>query len=248
MGSRKSTREKSEHARWYKRPFDLTILVAAHLLLLPIWVVLWTVIPLAILLDTGRPIFYRQRRLTRNGRQFYVLKFRTMVKDAEKMTGAVWATQSDPRVTRVGRLLRSLALDEMPQVINILRGELSFVGPRPERPELYEQFDATVPGFRERLRVSPGLTGLAQVFGKYDSPPRVKLRYDRIYVRRMSLVLDLRLLFLSAWVTLMGRWESREQKFGVRSRKKVRAAGYRAPSPGLEPASESPSELKKHSA
>jgi lipopolysaccharide/colanic/teichoic acid biosynthesis glycosyltransferase len=130
-----------------------------------------------------------------------------MVQDAEKYTGAVWATDNDPRITPVGRVLRWTALDELPQVLNMWKGEMSLVGPRAERPELHEQFVQEVPGFERRLQVRPGLTGLAQVLGAYNLHPSEKLRYDLEYIQRMSLWLDLKLLVLSVRNTLLARWD-----------------------------------------
>jgi lipopolysaccharide/colanic/teichoic acid biosynthesis glycosyltransferase len=125
-----------------------------------------------------------------------------MIVDAEQTTGPIWAPAHDRRITSVGRVLRRLRLDEMPQVINVFRGEMSLVGPRPERPELVEVFCRDLPEFEQRLRVRPGIAGLAQVMGKYATPPRHKLRYDNLYIRSMSPWLDLRLLVLSAWAAL----------------------------------------------
>jgi len=135
-----------------------------------------------------------------------------MVKDAERSTGAILAEENDPRVTRIGRLLRATALDELPQVINILRGDMSFVGPRAERPELMEKFTKDCAEFPKRLTVRPGLTGMAQIYGKYDSPPAEKLRYDLAYIERMNPWLDIKLLFFSLYITFRGKWESREKK------------------------------------
>ena len=191
----------------YKRGFDLVILVFAHLLFLPVVLAVWTLIPLAIWLEDRGPVFYTQRRAGKGGRIFDL--FRSMVVDAEQMTGAVWAEEDDPRVTRVGRFLRSRALDELPQIINVWRGELSLVGPRPERPELVARFIQETPEFSRRLEVRPGLTGTAQVYGRYASRPRNKLRYDTLYIRAMSPGLDLKLLFMSAIVTLRAKWQAR---------------------------------------
>ena len=166
-----------------------------------------------IYLEDGRPIFYFQRRVGKGGRVFKAIKFRSMVKDAEKYTGPVWAKENDARVTRVGRLLRATALDELPQVLNILKGDMSFVGPRPERPELMRKFSQEIPDFPLRLKVRPGLTGPAQVYGNYDSHPRKKLRYDLFYIKNMSPWFDIKLLFLSLYVTLKGKWETRSRKF-----------------------------------
>ena len=171
--------------------------------------VVWTLIPLAIWLEDRGPIFYTQRRAGKGGRIFDLFKFRSMVVNAEQITGAVWADDHDPRVTRVGRFLRARALDELPQIINVWRGELSLVGPRPERPELVARFIQETPEFSRRLEVRPGLTGPAQVYGRYASRPRNKLRYDTLYIRTMSPWLDLKLLFMSVIVTLRAKWQAR---------------------------------------
>jgi lipopolysaccharide/colanic/teichoic acid biosynthesis glycosyltransferase len=188
------------------------VLAGAHILLFPLWAFLWALIPLLIWLKHGPPIFYAQERLGLRGKIFKTLKFRSMVKDAERDTGAIWAGENDPRVTGLGRILRATALDELPQVINILRGEMSFVGPRAERPELSQRFTDELVDFRKRLVVRPGLTGMAQIYGKYDSSPAEKLHYDLLYIERMNPWLDIRLLLLSLLVTLRGKWESREKK------------------------------------
>ena len=151
---------------------------------------------------------YTQRRVGLGGREFRVFKFRSMIRHAEAEAGPVWASKRDPRITRVGRFLRARALDELPQVINLWIGDMSLVGPRPERPELVEAFARDMPEFRRRLRVRPGLTGLAQVFGRYASTPRDKLRYDMLYIQRMSAWLDIKLLFMSVMATVRGRWQS----------------------------------------
>lgn len=196
----------------YKRFLDLSVLFLAHLLLSPIWVFLWIFIPLSIWLEDGNPILYVQERVGLNGKPFRAFKFRSMVKDAEKDIGAVWAEENDPRVTRLGRILRATALDELPQVINILKGDMSFIGPRAERRELIQKFNKGVPNFSKRLMVRPGLTGMAQIYGKYDSPPAEKLNYDLQYIAKMNPWLDIKLLLLSLNVTFRGKWESREKK------------------------------------
>lgn len=186
----------------YKRPFDLAIIILAHLLLFPLLLILWIGIPLVIWVGDRGPAFYLQERVGRSGRRFNVIKFRTMILDAESRTGPVWAAERDSRTTRIGRILRILHLDELPQVINILKGDMSVVGPRPERPELVERFSQDVPGFSERLRVRPGVAGLAQVRGTAQTRPRDKLRYDNLYIETLSPWMDIKLLFLSVWVVL----------------------------------------------
>lgn len=137
---------------------------------------LWFIFSLAIKLEDRGSIFYSQERVGKDGKIFKVFKFRSMVNDAEKHTGAVWTRENDPRVTKIGKILRASAMDELPQLWNILKGEMSFVGPRAERPELVNNFVKDVPNFNGRLLVRPGLTGLAQIYGKYDTDPKNKLR------------------------------------------------------------------------
>ena len=177
----------------YKRQFDLTLVTLALVLLGPLWLLLVPGIALAILLEDGGTVLYRQRRLGAGGRVFTILKFRTMVPDAEAATGPVWARRRDPRITRVGRVLRRLHLDELPQIVNVLRGEMSLVGPRPERPELAARIERELPEFRERLRVRPGIAGLAQTMSDGSASPRHKLGYDNAYISRMSPWLDIAL-------------------------------------------------------
>ena len=177
----------------YKRPFDLALLGLALVLPAPLWLVLGTVIMIAIRLEDGGPALYCQARLGRGGTVFRILKFRTMAVDAEAATGPVWAERGDPRVTRVGRMLRRFHLDELPQAVNVLRGEMSLVGPRPERPELAARIEREVPGFSARLRVRPGIAGLAQANGAGWREPALKLHYDLLYIDAMGPWLDLKL-------------------------------------------------------
>jgi lipopolysaccharide/colanic/teichoic acid biosynthesis glycosyltransferase len=181
---------------------------------------LWALIAAAIKLDSPGPVFYGQARVGERGRLFQVLKFRSMVADAEKESGPVQATERDPRVTRVGRILRATAMDELPQLWNIFRGDMSFVGPRALRPEEIEVDGGgvqvpiqAVPGFAERCAVPPGLTGIAQIYAPRDVTRRQKFRFDRLYIRRQSWGLDVRLILLSFWITARGSWEARERKF-----------------------------------
>ena len=177
----------------YKRPFDLAVVVAALLLLSPFWLLAGVAIALAIRIEDGGPVLYRQTRLGRGGRPFRILKFRTMVVGAEDGTGPVRAARRDARVTAVGRLLRRFHLDELPQVVNVLKGEMSLVGPRPERPALAARFERETPGFARRLRVRPGVMGLAQASSSYHWSPRRKLQYDQLYIDAMGPWLDLRI-------------------------------------------------------
>jgi lipopolysaccharide/colanic/teichoic acid biosynthesis glycosyltransferase len=162
-------------------------------------------IALAIWLDSGRPIFFRQVRRGRAGREFVMFKFRTMVPDAERETGPKWSTAGDPRITRTGRLLRKLRLDELPNLVNVLRGEMSLVGPRPERPEIVRLLVREIPFYRSRLIVRPGLTGWAQVnhpYGDSVEDAVQKLEYDLYYLKHRSMLFDLRILLRTAGTVL----------------------------------------------
>jgi len=169
---------------------------------------LWLVIGTAILLDDGWPILYSQSRVGRGRRVFPLYKFRSMIKDAEKHSGAVLAAENDPRITRVGRILRKAALDEIPQLISIFRGDMSWVGPRPERPEFVREFLRGIPDYGLRYQVRPGLTGLAQVYARYYTDAADKLKYDLCYIRNRSLWLDFKLFVRSWLITSKGRWDS----------------------------------------
>ena len=153
---------------------------------------------LAVLVFSGRPIFYTQERLGINGHVFNIQKFRTMIVDAERDTGPVWAEKNDPRVTRFGRILRYTSIDEVPQLFNIIRGEMSLVGPRPERPELTKQFEIEIPHFADRLNALPGLAPLSHVLGDSFTSPRRRLKYDLIYIENMSAAFDTYILFMTA--------------------------------------------------
>jgi lipopolysaccharide/colanic/teichoic acid biosynthesis glycosyltransferase len=198
-----------------KRVFDVGLAGAGLGLSWP----LWLVIAVLVKLDDGGPVFYAQPRVGRGGVPFSSLKFRSMRADADARFGPRQATAADARVTRVGRVLRATAMDELPQLWNILRGDMSFVGPRALMPEEIEAGGlASVPlarirGYEARHRVRPGLTGLAQVYADRDLPRRQKFRYDLLYIRRRSFAVDLRLVALSVWITLRGRWERRGPKF-----------------------------------
>ena len=184
---------------YYKRPFDIAVIALAFFALLPVWVLLAVGIPIAIWLEDRGPALYAQRRLGRAGRTFNLLKYRTMVVDAERQTGPVLAGPRDDRVTLVGRALRRFHLDELPQIVNILAGDMSLVGPRPERPELIDRLREKIPGFSRRLLVRPGIAGLAQLRASYHVHPRDKLRYDELYIATMGPLMDLKLLVLCVW-------------------------------------------------
>ena len=176
-----------------KRAMDILISAIVLLILSP----LMLLIAAAIKLEDGGPVFFRQKRLTRNGREFDILKFRSMVVDAEKYAGAVLATDNDPRITRVGRIIRPFRLDELPQLINILKGDMSIVGPRPERKVIADEYCKDIPEFAYRLKVRGGLTGYAQIYGKYNTTAYDKLRLDLMYIENYSLLLDIKLMILT---------------------------------------------------
>ena len=198
-----------------KRALDVTLSGVGLVASAP----LWAVIALMIKLEDGGPVFYGQQRSGLNGVPFEVRKFRSMIPDAEANVGAVQATANDPRITRIGRLLRATAMDELPQLWNIFRGDMSFTGPRALRPGeievcgrgVVEKLE-DVPGFAERSSVRPGLTGIAQIYAPRDITRRWKFRYDLLYVRRQSFWLDVRLIMLSFWITFRGTWEARGSK------------------------------------
>ncbi|HEX5215702.1 MAG TPA: sugar transferase [Vicinamibacterales bacterium] len=199
-----------------KRALDVVLSGAGLIGSMPVW----AIAAAAIKLEDGGPVFFGQERVGLGGRVFYVWKFRSMIPDAEAKVGALQASAHDPRVTRVGRLMRATAMDELPQLWSIFKGDMSFVGPRALRPgEIEVRGDGRmealedVPGFAERCRVAPGLTGVAQIFAPRDIPRRQKFRYDRVYIRRRSFLLDVRLILLSFWITFRGTWEARGQKF-----------------------------------
>jgi len=198
-----------------KRVFDFTFSLFGMILSLPVWLL----ISLAILIEDGWPILYSQDRMGKDCRIFKILKFRSMVKEAERYTGPIQAGKDDSRVTRVGRVLRVLAMDELPQLVNILRGNISFVGPRALRPEEKEVWGSSskriydYPHFQERSKTEPGLTGIAQVFAPRDIPREEKFKYDAWYIRNQSFWLDIYIIILSFLITFKGKWELRKNKF-----------------------------------
>jgi lipopolysaccharide/colanic/teichoic acid biosynthesis glycosyltransferase len=199
-----------------KRLFDIGLAGTGLLLSSPIWLALAA----AIRLEDGGRVFYSQDRAGKDGRVFRAWKFRSMVPDAEKHVGAIQATEHDPRVTKIGRVMRATAMDELPQLWNIFVGDMSFVGPRALRPGEIEALGdgrleaiEDVPGYADRRKVRPGLTGIAQIYAPRDITRRNKFRYDRLYIARQSFALDLRLIALSFWITFRGKWETRSHKF-----------------------------------
>ncbi|MBD3414628.1 MAG: sugar transferase [Candidatus Aminicenantes bacterium] len=199
-----------------KRPFDAALSGFGIILSFPFWIVF----ALLIWFEDRGPVFYIQEREGKAGRIFKAYKFRSMVKDAEKDGIPVQAEKNDPRVTPIGRLLRVTAMDELPQLFNIFKGDMSFVGPRALRPEEAERHKKTgtqvvalkdIPGYKERQNVRPGLTGLAQVYLSADAPRKVKFKYDVFYIRNQSFRLDLGLIIRSFGISFKGKWE-KDQK------------------------------------
>lgn len=180
-----------------KRVFDIVASLSAGLILL----IPMIVIGIMIRLDSPGPAIYRQLRLGKNGKEFYMLKFRSMVEDAE-IDGPRWAEKDDERCTRLGYKMRKVRLDELPQLWNIFVGDMSFVGPRPERPYFYDEFEKYIPNFRDRLAVKPGLTGHAQVNGGYELKPEEKIIYDMEYIRNRSVGMDLQCIFKTVVVII----------------------------------------------
>ncbi len=175
-----------------KRLFDLLVSLCGLVLLLPFA----ALVALLLKIDSRGPVFYRQERLGLDGRVFRMLKFRTMVRDAEQATGPIWSPQNDPRVTRVGRVLRKLSIDELPQLIHVLLGDMSLVGPRPERPELVEKFKGSIPRYMLRHRVKAGMTGWAQVHGlRGNTPLDKRIEFDIFYIQNWTFRLDLEIIF-----------------------------------------------------
>lgn len=184
-----------------KRVFDVVFAAFGLLVSFPFLLVA----AIAIKLSSPGPIIYKQERVGKDGKSFYIFKLRTMVRDAEKITGPVLASKGDPRITTVGRILRATKLDEVPQFINVLCGHMSIVGPRPERPNFVQEYRERIPHYDERHRIKPGITGWAQVMGGYHTTVYDKLRYDLMYLYHMSLWLDLKIIFLTVWTVLKRR-------------------------------------------
>ena len=176
-----------------KRLMDIVLCSVAMIPAAPVM----AAVALAIKLEDGGPVFFRQKRMTRGGREFEILKFRSMIVDAEKYAGAVLATDDDPRITKVGKVIRATRLDEIPQILNILKGDMSIVGPRPERKVIADDYCKEIPEFAYRLKVRGGLTGYAQIYGKYNTSAYDKLRLDLMYIENYSFMLDIKLIILT---------------------------------------------------
>lgn len=191
-----------EHSMFYpfiKRAFEIVFSIALLIFTLPVLIVT----AIAIKIESPGPVFYKQERVGLNGKLFSVIKLRSMRTDAEK-NGPQWAAKNDPRVTQVGKFIRKTRIDELPQIINVLNGDMSLIGPRPERDVFTEQFEKEIPGFKKRLLVKPGLTGWAQVNGGYEATPEEKWKLDMYYIQKQSISLDLQIIFRTVWVVLTG--------------------------------------------
>lgn len=182
-----------------KRLLDIAISATGLLISSP----LFLLIAISIKCTDRGPVFYKQKRLTQGGKEFKIYKFRTMIQDAEKGGKAVLARDEDDRILPVGKILRRLRLDELPQLWNILKGDMSMVGPRPERPELMAEIVEEIPEFVYRLKVKAGLTGYAQVYGKYNTTAYDKLKLDLTYIRNYSIFLDLKLILMTPKVMFL---------------------------------------------
>ncbi|MGL6107506.1 exopolysaccharide biosynthesis polyprenyl glycosylphosphotransferase [Romboutsia sp.] len=183
----------------YQRALDIVLSLIGLLIGVPLIIIFGILIKIE---DNG-PITYNQERLGKDGKKFYIYKLRSMRTDAEKF-GAQWADKDDPRITKVGKFIRKTRIDEIPQLFNILKGEMSIIGPRPERPSFTEEFNKEIPGFINRLAIKPGLTGWAQVNGGYEITPEQKLIEDVYYIKNRSITLDLKILFKTVKVVLTG--------------------------------------------
>lgn len=203
--------------RFVKRAMDIVLCSIAMIVAAPIMLI----VAIAIKLEDGGPVFFTQKRATIDGKTFDILKFRSMIVDAEKFGQVIPATEKDPRITKVGNIIRATRIDELPQILNILKGEMSIVGPRPERVEHVEKYSKDIPEFSYRLKVKGGLTGYAQIYGKYNTSAYDKLRLDLMYIEKYSLLLDIKLILMTLQIML--RKESTE---GFKDDKKETYTGH----------------------
>jgi exopolysaccharide biosynthesis polyprenyl glycosylphosphotransferase len=194
-----------------KRAFDIVFSAVLLILLSPVMLIS----ALAVKLYDGGPVLYKQKRLTIDGKEFDIYKFRSMITDAEKIGGFQLAQDNDPRITPIGKFLRKVRIDEFPQLLNILKGEMSVVGPRPERPEFTELYKKEMPEFEFRLKVKAGLTGYAQVTGVYDTTPYDKLKMDMMYIENYSLRLDLQIILMTIKTMLFPPKSNAQESLGI---------------------------------
>jgi len=188
----------------FKRIFDILFSLSILIFLLPLWILIYILIKV----ESPGPVIYKQKRTGKNGKEFDLYKFRSMIENAEKYTGPVWAIESDLRITRIGSIIRKFGIDEIPQLINVLKGNMSIIGPRPERPFFVEKFENIIPFYFQRYRILPGITGLAQIKHKYDSNIEdviKKLEYDFHYIKNLSLKSDLYILINTLYLLITGK-------------------------------------------
>ncbi|WP_257148627.1 sugar transferase [Bacillus sp. AFS073361] len=188
-----------EHYLYLKRAYDIFLATVGLIIAIPI-VLLFSIL---IVIETPGSPFYVQERLGKNGKRFKLMKLRSMTMDAER-EGAKWAEVNDPRITKVGAFIRKTRIDELPQLVSVLKGDMSIVGPRPERPFFTAIFNKEIKGFEKRLLVKPGLTGLAQVSGGYDMSPREKLQYDLVYIQNLTFSLEVKIMVKTFKVIFTG--------------------------------------------
>ena len=206
--TKQSIIQKGRRIPLLKRGFDIGLSFLGLIISFP----LWLVISFLIWFEDKGPILYMHKRVGKDGKIFSIFKFRTMIVNAENITGAVLAKENDHRITKTGKILRATAMDELPQLINIFKGDMSFVGPRPERPEFVKEFIKQIPNYKLRYKVVPGLTGIAQIYGRYDTEAYRKIRYDLLYIKRYSFMLDIKLILISFWITFRGKWSEMADK------------------------------------
>lgn len=196
----KSIRKNKAGFKMLKRSLD----VVTSLLVLPFVGIFVLIFGIMIKLEDGGPIFYSQRRVGQGLKEFNIFKMRSMKDNAEQFSGSVWAEKNDPRITKVGKVIRKYRIDELPQFLNVIKGDMSIIGPRPERLDLTLKFNEQIPGFLDRLQVKPGITGLAQVNGGYDINPSEKLLLDRKYIENFGIKQDFNIVFKTIKVVLTG--------------------------------------------
>jgi lipopolysaccharide/colanic/teichoic acid biosynthesis glycosyltransferase len=184
----------------FKRIIDLIIGIIGCIVAFPIILITCILVRLE---SKGNPIYY-QKRVGLNNKEFNIYKIRSMVSDAE-VSGAKWATKNDARVTTIGKFIRVTRIDELPQFFNILKGDMTIIGPRPEREIFYKEFEKTISNFRDRLKIKPGLTGYAQVNGGYDVMPKEKLKLDLYYINNVSFSLDIKIIFKTVGIVITGK-------------------------------------------
>ncbi|NYC93732.1 sugar transferase [Clostridium acetobutylicum] len=193
------TLELSAEQKTVKRLLDIVVAIIATVVFSPFLIIL----PIIIKCTDGGSPFYFQERVTNGGKKFKLIKFRSMIVNAEKHSGPVLVTENDSRITKIGKIMRATRLDEIPQLFNILKGDMSIVGPRPERPFYVEKFEKEIPDYKYRTFVKAGLTGLAQVLGKYNTTPEDKIKYDIMYIKNYSILLDIKLIIQTVKIMFM---------------------------------------------